>query len=285
MARPRLPTFARVLARSRRRVRLFTAAFVPAVLLTFAAAALAAPSPEPLRLSVTRAEGTPLPVRGDFAFPAAVPTATPRAVVTAWTNAAPPLAIGLPPAVAEAPSPTPDPATSGETTAPPDASAATASEPTTPNPGGATGAGSPVYLPDVPRGPATELEQRLFEGINAERARAGLPALEYDEGLQHVARIRSQQMADQGYFGHRDANGRPMYVELLALFGYSYAWAGENLAVNNYDASESPERALVSLLASASHRDNLLTTDFTRVGVGVVSLADGRHIYTMVFLG
>lgn len=278
MARLRLPAFATGLALRRRRVRLLTAAVAPVLVLALATAALAASSPpQPTATTVAIA---PVPRDAEFGRPGVTPPAVPRSVYSYWTNSRPPLAVELPPGTAL-------PLTAAATPAGPTGSVTAAPTPeAAETTGGGTAAGATgFYLPDVPAGPASPLEQRLFAGINAERARAGVPLLAYDDGLQRVARIRSQQMADEGYFGHRDGAGRTMYVELLAHFGYTYAWAGENLAVNNYDASESAERALASLMASDSHRDNLLTTDFTRVGVGVVSLPDGRHVYTMIFLG
>ncbi len=142
------------------------------------------------------------------------------------------------------------------------------------------------YVPSVSHGPATDLERRLFEAMNAERAKAGLPPLAYDAGLTVIARTRVRQMVDQGYFGHVDPYGYRMYVELLAHFGYTwYAWAGENLAMNNYAVSESPERAMVALMNSPSHRANILSTAYSRVGIGELSTADGRHFYAMIFLG
>lgn len=142
------------------------------------------------------------------------------------------------------------------------------------------------YVPAVSGGGPTTLEQELLDGINAERAKAGLPAYTYDAGLTKVARTRSQQMADQGYFAHKDPYGYTMYTELLAYFGYtSYAWAGENLAMNNYAVSESAARAVVSLMNSPTHKANLLANDFFRIGIGEVTTADGRHIFSMIFLG
>jgi uncharacterized protein YkwD len=141
------------------------------------------------------------------------------------------------------------------------------------------------YLPDVPGGPITGLEQRLLDGINAQRTAAGLAPYALDPSLSKIARIRSQQMADQGYFGHVDPYGYSMYVELIQRFGIGYGWAGENLAMNNYGVGESPERAVVSLMKSPSHAANILAGDFKRVGVGEVTTADGRHIYTMIFVG
>ena len=131
----------------------------------------------------------------------------------------------------------------------------------------------------------TDLESRLLAGINAERAAAGLGPYTHVSGLATVARTRSQQMADQGYFGHRDPYGYSMYVELLSHFGYgSYAWAGENLAMNNYGDHESAERAIISLMNSPTHKANILAGEFSRVGIGVVHHPDGRKIYTMIFL-
>lgn len=142
------------------------------------------------------------------------------------------------------------------------------------------------YVPAVAGGGASNLEERLFAGMNVERAAAGLPALTYDAGLTKVARTRAQQMADQGYFGHVDPHGYSMYTALLKHFGYtSYAWAGENLAMNNAAAAEASERSLVSLMNSPTHRANILANDFFRVGVGEVTTADGRHIFAMIFLG
>ncbi len=141
------------------------------------------------------------------------------------------------------------------------------------------------HLPEVSAGPITGLEQRLLDGINSQRASAGLGPYVLDAGLSKIARIRSQQMADQGYFGHVDPYGYSMYVELIQKFGFGYAWAGENLAMNNYGVSESPERAIISLMKSPTHAANILAGDFSRVGVGEVTTADGRHIYTMIFLG
>lgn len=140
------------------------------------------------------------------------------------------------------------------------------------------------YLPANTGGNSTA-EGALLAGINAERAANGLPALVLDAGLTNIARIRSHQLIDQGYFGHIDPYGYTMYSELLAYFGYGYAWAGENLAMNNWDLGQSPDRALEALMASATHRANILDGDFSRIGVGEVSTPEGRHYYTMIFLG
>ncbi|MCL4240215.1 MAG: hypothetical protein KJ048_02585 [Dehalococcoidia bacterium] len=142
------------------------------------------------------------------------------------------------------------------------------------------------YVPEVSSGPATDMELRLFNLLNEQRAAEGLAPYVLDAGLTKVARTRSQQLIDQNYFAHTDPYGYSMYVELLAHFGFtSYAWAGENLAMNNYAVVESPERATTSLMNSPTHRANIMATDFFRVGIGEITDARGRHYFTMIFLG
>jgi uncharacterized protein YkwD len=142
------------------------------------------------------------------------------------------------------------------------------------------------YVPEVSGGPATTMELHLLELINAERAAAGMAPYTLDSGLTRIARTRSQQLIDQNYFAHRDPFGYSMYVELLKHFGYNYyAWAGENLAMNNWPVDTAANEAIKGLMASPTHRANILAGDFSRIGVGEISTADGRHFFTMIFLG
>ena len=178
------------------------------------------------------------------------------------------------------------PVTTAAPIAPAPAPAPTAAQPVQVQPVVVASTAKPnFHLPNVSSGPATDLEQRLLSGINAERATAGLPAYALNAGLTKIARTRSQQLFDQDYFGHVDRFGYSMYVELLAHFGFRYAWAGENLALNNFALSESPERALVTLMKSPTHRANILANDFFKVGIGEVTAPDGRHFYAMIFIG
>ena len=148
-------------------------------------------------------------------------------------------------------------------------------------------AGKPnFYVPAVSGGPATFTELDLLSLINAERATAGLAPYVLDAGLTKVARTRSQQLVDQNYFAHRDPYGYSMYVELLEHFGYtSYAWAGENLAMNNWPEDTTADQAIKGLMNSPTHRANILAGDFYRIGIGEVLHPDGRHFFTMIFLG
>lgn len=208
----------------------------------------------------------PAPIVAAAPAPAPAPAAVPQP--------APEFKILVPAQPAAPAQPAPVPASVPQAAAPPAAAAP------------AVNAIPKFYVPSVSYAGPSVLEQQLFDDINSQRANAGLGAYSYDDGLTKIARTRSQQMADENYFSHTDPNGYSMYTELLAYFGYdSYNWAGENLAMNNYDSAEAAQRATVSLMNSATHRANILASDFYRVGIGEVTTADGRHIFTMIFLG
>jgi uncharacterized protein YkwD len=192
------------------------------------------------------------------------------------------------PAAPEAAAPAAEaPAAPAQPASPPESLAQDAPAPPPPPPPPPAAAAKPnFYVPAVSDGPATGLEQRLFDAMNAERVAAGLTPYVYDATLSKIARTRSQQMVDQGYFGHVDPYGYSMYVELIQYFGVTgYGWAGENLALNNFDVSESPERAVAALMRSPTHKANMLEDGFTHAGVGEVLAPDGRHIYSIIFVG
>jgi uncharacterized protein YkwD len=231
-----------------------------------------------------------------FVFPAA-PTLQPNPAVTTdlpleWYPEMEPAPIVLAPPVAETVAPAPiAPAAPAPANPVAQAPAAPAPAPAVPAPAPAAPAPATqekpnFYVPAVSSGPVTSMELSLLQLINAERANAGLAPYTLDSGLTKIARTRSQQLIDQGYFAHRDPYGYSMYVELLKYFGYnSYAWAGENLAMNNWSAETSANEAIRGLMNSPTHKANILAGDFSRIGVGEVSTADGLHYFTMIFLG
>ena len=66
--------------------------------------------------------------------------------------------------------------------------------------------------------------------MNAERAKYGLSALTLDAALCGYARLKSQDMHDQGYFSHASPSyGSPF--DMMRSFGISYQYAGENIAM------------------------------------------------------
>ncbi|MGK2966062.1 MAG: CAP domain-containing protein [Tepidiformaceae bacterium] len=139
------------------------------------------------------------------------------------------------------------------------------------------------YLPMPAAGAIDPKEQAMFDAVNAARADAGIAALRWDPELGYIARVRTTQMGEQGYFSHTDPAGYRMWVELLALSGIRYEKAGENLAGNDYADADTVTLAMAELLASPTHRENLLDPDLTHVGIGVFETAEGYRYYAQIF--
>ena len=113
--------------------------------------------------------------------------------------------------------------------------------------------------------------------VNAERAKYGLAALTLDETLCGYARVKSQDMHDQGYFSHTSPTyGSPF--DMMRAFGVSYRTAGENIAMGY----ATPAAVVEAWMNSEGHRANILSANYTMLGVGYV--ADGGY-WTQWFIG
>lgn len=133
--------------------------------------------------------------------------------------------------------------------------------------------------PSEPSGGASvsSYEQQVAALVNAERAKYGLAALTLDETLCGYARVKSQDMHDQGYFSHTSPTyGSPF--DMMRSFGVSYRSAGENIAMGN----STPETVVAAWMNSEGHRANILSANYTTLGVGYVE--DGGY-WTQWFIG
>lgn len=118
-------------------------------------------------------------------------------------------------------------------------------------------------------------EQEVAKLVNQERANAGLKALQLDSELSKVARAKSQDMKDKGYFSHQSPTyGSPF--DMMKKFGITYKAAGENIA----KGQKTPAEVMDAWMNSDGHRKNILSADFTHIGVGYV---DGH--WTQMFIG
>lgn len=104
----------------------------------------------------------------------------------------------------------------------------------------------------------------MYRLVNQDRAAQGLPPLVYDERLADVARYHSADMRDHRFFDHDSPNSGSLQDRLVAA-GYLFLEARENL-------SEAPdvERGQKGLLASPPHHANIMATDITHIGIGIV---------------
>ena len=121
------------------------------------------------------------------------------------------------------------------------------------------------------------VEAEVVRLVNAERAKEGLAPLTLDWELSRVARYKSQDMHDRGYFSHQSPTyGSPF--EMMRAFGLRYRTAGENIARGYASAAQ----VVNAWMNSSGHRANIMNAGFTKIGVGYV--ADGNY-FTQMFMG
>lgn len=129
---------------------------------------------------------------------------------------------------------------------------------------------------NVPIKEQASVEQEVIKLINVERANAGLPALKNDWELARVAESKSQDMHDKQYFDHTSPTyGSPF--DMMKTYGITYKSAGENIAQGQKSAAE----VVKAWMNSEGHRANILSKNFTHIGVGYVK--DGNY-WTQMFI-
>jgi uncharacterized protein YkwD len=112
--------------------------------------------------------------------------------------------------------------------------------------------------------PRPDLEQRMLELVNQERAAAGLRPLAPDPELTEVARQHSTDMFARGYFAHDTPEGLSPFDRMRAA-NIHFLTAGENLAL-----APTLSVAHTGLMNSPGHRENILRPQFGRVGIGIM---------------
>ena len=121
-------------------------------------------------------------------------------------------------------------------------------------------------------------EQKVVELVNVERQKAGLPALKMDASISNVARAKSKDMAVNNYFAHQS----PTYGsagDMLRQYGISWHAWGENIAAGQ----STPEIVVNAWMNSSGHRANILSSNFSKIGVGYVTSSSGRPYWTQIF--
>ena len=119
------------------------------------------------------------------------------------------------------------------------------------------------------------IEQAIFQRVNQERTAAGLPALSYNTTMEKYARIKSKDMGDNGYFAHEDKQGNLITVKMKAD-GVSYRAWGENIAYiqGMNDNNALATKFMDNWMNSSGHRANMLSTNFSSIGVGVYKIGN-----------
>jgi len=112
---------------------------------------------------------------------------------------------------------------------------------------------------------------------NLERTKSLLSPLQPNEALSKAALSKAEDMFNKNYFAHIDTEGDGSW-NFIENEGYIYQFAGENLA-RNFNSADSLVNAWTK---SDSHRNNLLSKNYTDIGVAV--LEKNNQVYIVQLL-
>lgn len=112
---------------------------------------------------------------------------------------------------------------------------------------------------------------------NSDRKENGLGTLSVNPTLQAAAQLKLNDMIKYGYFAHTSPSGITPWHWFEAA-GYNFVYAGENLAIN-FDESEDVQRAWLN---SPTHRANVLSPNFTEIGIATAEGMRNGHKTTFV---
>jgi hypothetical protein len=103
----------------------------------------------------------------------------------------------------------------------------------------------------------------VVELTNEERVTVTAPPLRRSAVLDEAAARKAEHMATEGYFAHYSPQGVSPWHWFDSV-DYTYAYAGENLAIHFSDSGE----VVKAWMESPTHRANIINNNFTEIGVG-----------------
>ena len=112
--------------------------------------------------------------------------------------------------------------------------------------------------------------------VNIERAPVGVAPLVLDEALCNAANMRAIEMDCTGVFGHKRPNDHSCF-EVYDICNVEW-WnaCGENIAAGQ----ATPEDVMKSWLGSAGHKANILSPEYTKMGLGYSNSGCGAGEYS-----
>lgn len=140
---------------------------------------------------------------------------------------------------------------------------------------------SPIEEPSAPQEsapieeeanrPYLEMEKEAVRLVNLEREKVGLPSLKTYDTYYKLVKIRTEECIE--FWSHTRPNGEKwssLYLELKEVPGVRKI--GENLGRNFLTV----EQITAALMASESHRNAILSADYTHICISIVLLKEGE---------
>jgi len=122
-------------------------------------------------------------------------------------------------------------------------------------------------------------EEEMLRLVNAEREKNNLAPLRMNEALRRAAREHSAEMVKLKYFSHDSPKGSTPFDRIKAT-GLTYVTAGENIAY-----APTVAQAHHGLMKSKGHRENILRSSFTEIGIGILDAGKMGKMVTQNFIG
>lgn len=122
-----------------------------------------------------------------------------------------------------------------------------------------------------------QAEGDMFKSVNEERKKLAIPELVWDPELVPVARSHARDMWERKYFSHVSPDGKDV-GDRLNDAKISYSFAGENLAL-----APTTKTAHTGLMNSKGHRENILDSRFSKIGIGVIDNGVYGKMYVQIF--
>ena len=134
-----------------------------------------------------------------------------------------------------------------------------------------------IVCPFLARAASISAQQRqLLDLVNAERAKAGLSRLQWDDHLAEAARAHTQLMAERKELSHQFA-GEPPLPQRTGTAGAHFNSVAENVAYAG-DVTSLHQ----GLMHSPHHRANILDPESNAIGIGLAE-RDGELYVTEDF--
>lgn len=107
---------------------------------------------------------------------------------------------------------------------------------------------------------------------NSNREDSRLPNLKDNAQLEEAAKLKINDMMTNKYFAHTSPSGVEPW-DWIKKAGYSYEYAGENLAINYSDSAD----VVTAWMKSPGHRANILNQQYTEIGVATAKTYYGNR--------
>ena len=119
--------------------------------------------------------------------------------------------------------------------------------------------------------------QQVVDLLNAEREKAGAPALTVTAELNKAAGIRAEEISTS--FSHDRPNGT-RYRTVLDENSVSYRYCGENVAMGY----RTPADVIAGWMGSDGHKENMLNPSYTSIGIGYFEASNGYRYWARLFI-